>query len=230
MFMPPEGELSGFLRRELDRRRLERGQRSRNSEVGKHHFLAARRRLVAIEVEPHRAPLLHDDEIGFVAALHRHPHLLHAFAPLGGHNPFALAEEIPDDERDQHDAADEQILLNLLTNAAKFTSSGGSVTVSCQTTGEHTLINVADTGRGIPSDQLERIFEPFVQVRGSADGDPATRKGFGLGLAISRELARRMNGDLTVISTPGVGSTFTLILRSPPQDGGSTASLPELDR
>jgi signal transduction histidine kinase len=123
----------------------------------------------------------------------------------------------------------QQILLNLLTNAVKFTPSGGRVTVSCQTTGEHTLINVADTGRGIPSDQLERIFEPYVQVAGSAGGEPETKKGFGLGLAISRELTRRMNGDLTVISTPGVGSVFTLTLRSQPQDGGSTASVPGLD-
>jgi signal transduction histidine kinase len=123
----------------------------------------------------------------------------------------------------------QQILLNLLTNAVKFTPSGGKVTVSCQTTGEHTLINVADTGRGIPSDQLERIFEPFVQIAGSAGGEPDTKKGFGLGLAISRELARRMNGDLTVISTTGGGSTFTLTLTSPPQDGGSTATLPGQD-
>jgi len=68
---------------------------------------------------------------------------------------------------------------------------------------------VSDTGRGIASEQLERIFEPFVQV-GSEQN--SARQGTGLGLSISRDLARGMGGDLTVESTPGVGSTFTLVL------------------
>jgi signal transduction histidine kinase len=117
------------------------------------------------------------------------------------------ARVIADPERLQ------QILLNLLTNAVKFTPAGGSVTVSCANSDGHTLINVSDTGRGIPADHIERIFEPFVQVPGaSASG---AQKGFGLGLAISRELSRRMNGDLTAVSTVGVGSTFTVRLQSP---------------
>lgn len=106
----------------------------------------------------------------------------------------------------------QQILLNLLTNAVKFTPSGGSITISCRAIGEQTEISVADTGRGIPEDQLERIFEPFVQVTGTAAAVSGRQKGFGLGLAISRGLARRMNGDLTVVSTVGAGSTFTLTL------------------
>jgi signal transduction histidine kinase len=105
----------------------------------------------------------------------------------------------------------QQILLNLLTNAVKFTATGGKVTVTCEARGDRTLIHVADTGRGIPEDQLERIFEPFVQV----NSDGASKKGFGLGLAISRELARRMNGDLKAESTLGRGSTFTLTLPAP---------------
>jgi PAS domain S-box-containing protein len=109
----------------------------------------------------------------------------------------------------------QQILLNLVTNAVKFTATGGRITISCRKSGDHTLISVADTGRGIAADQLERIFEPFVQASGGA-ADPATKKGFGLGLAISRGLARRMSGDLTVESQPGLGSTFTLSLKSPP--------------
>lgn len=108
----------------------------------------------------------------------------------------------------------QQILLNLITNAVKFTPTGGRITISCRRSGEQTLISVADTGRGIADDQLERIFEPFVQASGAA-ADPAAKKGFGLGLAISRGLARRMGGDLTVTSEPGVGSTFTLSLKSP---------------
>jgi signal transduction histidine kinase len=108
----------------------------------------------------------------------------------------------------------QQILLNLITNAVKFTATGGRITISCRRSADQTLISVADTGRGIAADQLERIFEPFVQASGSA-ADPAAKKGFGLGLAISRGLARRMGGDLTVTSEQGVGSTFTLNLKSP---------------
>ena len=106
----------------------------------------------------------------------------------------------------------QQILLNLLTNAVKFTPAGGKITISCRTIGEQTEISVADTGRGIPEDQLERIFEPFVQVTGAAAAASGRQKGFGLGLAISRGLAQRMNGDITVVSTVGAGSTFTLTL------------------
>ncbi|HEY1951639.1 MAG TPA: HAMP domain-containing sensor histidine kinase [Gemmatimonadaceae bacterium] len=109
----------------------------------------------------------------------------------------------------------QQILLNLLTNAVKFTPRGGKLTVSCATEGEWTRINVADTGRGIPPDHIEQIFEPFVQVPASAIAGGGTQKGFGLGLAISRSLARKMNGDLTVSSTLGEGSTFTVSLRAP---------------
>jgi signal transduction histidine kinase len=70
---------------------------------------------------------------------------------------------------------------------------------------------VADTGRGIPPEQLERVFEPFVQLDSSLT---RTQEGVGLGLAISRDLARGMGGDLLVASTAGVGSTFTLVLPS----------------
>ena len=101
----------------------------------------------------------------------------------------------------------QQIILNLLGNAAKFTPTGGSVTVSWEEAGDQILVHVADTGIGVPEDQLERIFDPFVQVDAST-----TRKseGVGLGLAISRDLARQMGGDVTVKSRDGHGSTFTL--------------------
>lgn len=108
----------------------------------------------------------------------------------------------------------QQILLNVLTNAVKFTPSGGKISVTCKTEGEQTLIMVTDTGRGIPADQLERIFEPFVQVKTSSGGGSGSKKGFGLGLAISRELARRMDGELKAVSALGQGSTFILTLRS----------------
>jgi len=105
----------------------------------------------------------------------------------------------------------QQILLNLLSNAIKFTDSGG-IDISCATDDARIRIQIRDTGRGIPADQRDRIFEPFVQ------GEmPLTRtsEGTGLGLAISREFARAMEGDITVESLPGVGSTFTASLILP---------------
>ena len=101
----------------------------------------------------------------------------------------------------------QQILLNLLTNAIKFTPRGGQISVSCVREAGRARLRVEDTGIGIPPDQLQRIFEPFVQL------DSAQRaRGVGLGLAISRELARAMGGELTAESVPGQGSAFTLEL------------------
>jgi len=108
----------------------------------------------------------------------------------------------------------EQIVLNLLTNATKFTPAGGRVNIGATMRSAHpdwVRLEVQDTGIGIAPDMQTKIFEPFVQVDvtqlRSADGT-------GLGLAISRDLARGMGGDLTVESTLGVGSTFTLSLPS----------------
>ena len=103
----------------------------------------------------------------------------------------------------------EQILLNLLSNAVKFTEPGGRITVDCALTDDQVAITVCDTGVGIAADQLERIFEPFVQVGRTLT---SMREGTGLGLAISRDLAQAMRGNLTVESTAGEGSAFTLTL------------------
>ena len=102
-----------------------------------------------------------------------------------------------------------QILLNLLSNAIKFTEPTGRITVSCDVAPRLVRLHVADSGMGIPSDKLDRIFEPFVQLQ---PGRTRTHEGTGLGLAISRDLARAMHGEITVESTVGVGSTFTLTL------------------
>ena len=102
-----------------------------------------------------------------------------------------------------------QIILNLLTNAVKFTDRGGSVTLTCTDADGVVRAEVTDTGRGIAADQLERVFQPFVQIDAKLT---RTSEGTGLGLAISRQLAQGMNGDLTVTSTLGAGSTFTLSL------------------
>ncbi|MEP6991526.1 MAG: ATP-binding protein [bacterium] len=102
-----------------------------------------------------------------------------------------------------------QILLNLLGNAVKFTDPDGRITVHCVAEDGVVAVEVEDTGVGIAPEHLARVFDPFVQVDSKLT---RTNEGVGLGLAISRDLARGMGGDLTARSTPGVGSVFTLTL------------------
>jgi signal transduction histidine kinase len=103
----------------------------------------------------------------------------------------------------------QQILINLLSNAIKFTPAGGCVTLACHVMGNTVRIEVADTGIGVPPDKLETIFDPFVQVK---EGFAGKDIGIGLGLAISRDLARAMHGELELESELGRGSRFTLVL------------------
>ncbi|HEX8242617.1 MAG TPA: ATP-binding protein [Longimicrobium sp.] len=111
-----------------------------------------------------------------------------------------------------------QVLLNLVSNAVKFTAAGGQVSVTAEAGEETVAIRVRDTGSGIPQERLQEIFDPFVQVgRSSAE----RRQGVGLGLAISRELARMMEGELVVESEVGRGSTFTLTLPRVPAPAGA---------
>jgi hypothetical protein len=114
-----------------------------------------------------------------------------------------------------------QILVNLLANAVKFTEPGGEVALECGTavqpdpearvhgSGKWVFFRVRDTGVGIDPKQLPLIFDPFVQ---GESGHTRSNDGSGLGLTISRRLARLMEGDLTVRSTPAAGSVFTLWL------------------
>lgn len=108
----------------------------------------------------------------------------------------------------------EQVILNLLTNALKFTDPGGAITLSCKSGGGRARISVADTGRGIPASKLQSIFDPFVQLDRGAN--PGSQQGVGLGLAISRALALAMGGELTAKSEVGQGSVFTLDLELAP--------------
>jgi len=108
----------------------------------------------------------------------------------------------------EHEKA-RQVLVNLLSNAVKFTPSGGQVTLDSTADGGMVHLTVTDTGPGIAADSLERIFEPFVQLD---SGLTRRSEGAGLGLAISRRLARLMDGDVTVQSEVGKGSTFTFSL------------------
>jgi PAS domain S-box-containing protein len=103
----------------------------------------------------------------------------------------------------------EQVVLNLLSNAVKFTPEGGTISVRCGREAQSVMISVRDTGPGIPADKLEVIFDPFVQLGRTLT---SRHEGAGLGLAISRDLARAMNGDVRVESVEGEGATFTLSL------------------
>ena len=117
-----------------------------------------------------------------------------------------------------------QILVNLLSNAVKFTPAGGAIAIEVDVVSappartrlhgadQWVQICVRDTGVGIPDDQIDSIFAPFVQAQG---GHTRDRDGSGLGLTISRRLARLMGGDITVASEVGKGSTFTLWLPAP---------------
>jgi signal transduction histidine kinase len=125
-----------------------------------------------------------------------------------------------------------QILVNLLSNAVKFTPSGGRISLEVSRTAspdsaarvhphrEYVSFCVSDTGSGIAEDKLVTIFDPFVQVD---SGHSRAREGSGLGLTISRRLARLMGGDLTVSTKVGEGSSFTLWL---PADESPTVAEP----
>lgn len=102
----------------------------------------------------------------------------------------------------------EQILINLLGNAVKFTGEGGRVTMRCFAAESFGTVEVSDTGVGIPAEQLQQIFDPFVQV----EPNFGKREGVGLGLAICHKLADAMGGEISVRSKVGVGSTFSLSL------------------
>jgi signal transduction histidine kinase len=104
----------------------------------------------------------------------------------------------------------QQIILNLLSNAIKFTKRGGSIIVECAREPEMVVLHVHDTGCGIPADQLDAVFEPFVQLKTGG----IVSSGTGLGLSISRRLAQTMGGSLSAVSEVGKGSTFTLRLQS----------------
>jgi len=137
--------------------------------------------------------------------------LKYSFKPAG-----RTASVLADPEKLQ------QIVLNLLTNAVKFTDSGGSITLSATPRGNCVDIAVADTGAGISSEKLEKVFDPFVQAERRLN-QPV--QGVGLGLAISRDLAQAMGGEISLQSTVGKGSTFTLSLpRAPRMNAADVAA------
>jgi PAS domain S-box-containing protein len=154
-------------------------------------------------------------------------HLTYEIAPTSVHKmvesviplvePQAIAKEITlrhgRCDKDVVALADrakaEQIILNLLGNAVKFTPPGGLITIACGTEDQRVVVAVKDTGPGIPLEKQGAIFEPFVQLGRNLT---SPHEGTGLGLPISRDMARAMKGDVTVQSDGRTGSTFTFWL------------------
>ncbi|HEY0359859.1 MAG TPA: ATP-binding protein [Mycobacteriales bacterium] len=117
-----------------------------------------------------------------------------------------------------------QVVANLVGNALKYSQEEAQVHVALRLDGDHARVEVADHGRGIPADQLTKVFEKFHRVE-----DPMTMStsGTGLGLFIARRLARAMGGDIGVTSTLNVGSVFTFVLRRAEEPGAGPATTAE---
>ncbi len=104
-----------------------------------------------------------------------------------------------------------EVVGNLLSNAFKFTPRGGRVDLTVESHGNEIVINVSDTGAGIPPEQLPQIFQKFFQADNQSK---ASAKGTGLGLAIAKEIVEAHGGSIAVASVVGSGTSFTIILPS----------------
>jgi signal transduction histidine kinase len=127
---------------------------------------------------------------------------------------LGLTISIPDDLRPVLADFDQvrQIIQQLLDNARRYTNEGG-ITVRAIDCGSHARVEVEDTGRGIPPDMHEPIFQRFIRGDGTSEGINSSERGIGLGLAICKQLVERQGGTIGVTSVPGQGSTFYFTLR-----------------
>ncbi|CAN5794810.1 hypothetical protein BH23GEM6_BH23GEM6_02010 [soil metagenome] len=165
------------------------------------------------QAAPERAEILHPREA--VAGL------LRRMEPAAKRKNLALALYVPRNLPPIQTDPDrfERIILQLVSNAVKYTSAGGvdvRIERGRRNVGPHRqepvlIVRVIDTGRGIPPDQIERVFEPFAQVEEGARGDSG-RRGVGLGLPLARQLARSLRGDVKIESSHGHGTTASLLL------------------
>ncbi|MBL0745475.1 hybrid sensor histidine kinase/response regulator transcription factor [Chryseolinea lacunae] len=132
-----------------------------------------------------------------------------AFHSMAQQKELALSVDVPSEPvRGYADISFlEKMVNNLLSNAIKYTAHGGKISVMAAQHGDHLMLSVTDTGKGIAPDQLTKIFERFYRVH-----ETASVEGTGLGLALTRELVKTHKGEIAVKSVPGEGSTFTLTL------------------
>jgi CheY-like chemotaxis protein/anti-sigma regulatory factor (Ser/Thr protein kinase) len=146
--------------------------------------------------------------------------------PLLDERRVTVTPAVPDGLVAQADAVRlRQVLLNLLGNAIKYNRAGGQVHVAAEAAGERVRIRIADTGRGMDDEQLRHLFEPFNRLGAERSGIQGT----GIGLAIVKALVERMQGTVTVQSSPGIGSVFTVDLpraQAPAEDASAAADAP----
>ncbi len=147
-------------------------------------------------------PHLECGEMALDPLLHR---IERRFEPIATESGVELHMPIHAPHARGHQSATERVVSNLVDNAIKFSCSGGAVRVRVRADAMLVTVEVEDDGPGIPEEAQARIFDPFY--RGHEDSG-----GMGIGLAISKRLARAQNGDLVVASEPGRGSAFTLTL------------------
>jgi signal transduction histidine kinase len=141
----------------------------------------------------------------------------------------ALTFEIPGEPLEVEADADRisQVIINLLTNARKYSPKGCPITVTLQQAGYQAIVSVRDMGIGIPPETLPHIFDQFYRVPG-VEVQTGSHTGLGLGLYISKKIVERHGGHIDVQSTPEQGSTFSVILPlyvDPTADNGDTAKL-----
>jgi two-component system phosphate regulon sensor histidine kinase PhoR len=136
------------------------------------------------------------------------------FAPKARERSVTLTVDPPREKITLWGDADkmQQVLINLVGNALKFTSAGGTVVLSVAREGDRIRLNVSDTGTGIPTRELGRIFDRFEQAKNRAVL-PGAPKGTGLGLPIARGLVEAQGGTIAVESTVGKGTVFSVFLR-----------------
>jgi heavy metal sensor kinase len=130
------------------------------------------------------------------------------FEPAAEDSKISLSWDLPDGMQINGDMPKiQRMISNLLDNAIKYTPSGGTVRLGLEETGTRAVLTVRDSGIGIASDELPRIFERFYRCDQSR-----SQSGTGLGLSLARAIARAHGGDITVASTPGQGSIFSVVL------------------
>jgi signal transduction histidine kinase len=106
----------------------------------------------------------------------------------------------------------QQVLLNLILNAKKAMRRGGALTIRASAEGEMVMIDVSDSGPGIPPEIVDRLFQPFVTHRIGSGPELMEQKGTGLGLCICRDLLRHAGGSISVDSVAGQGATFHIVV------------------